>query len=223
MCFTDPPYLMDFTGGINRDGTKSRNASHGVIENDKMSKQDGDDFLDKINRIIKSVVDGAFYITFYRLGIDRYYSSMARVGLRHRSLIIWDKGNHTLSNSDYMSMYEPMFYGWVNEHKFYGGKAGVDIWRIKRTAVNDLHPTMKPVDLVEKALLDGSQVNGVCLDLFGGSGTTLIACEKTGRHARLMELDEKYVDVIIKRWQNYTGKDAVHVESGKTFNELANV
>jgi DNA modification methylase len=175
MIFTDPPYLMDFTGGIHGDGSKSFNAKHGSIKNDKMSDKEGDDFLDAINSVITSKVDGAFYITFYRLGINKYFASMERTGLKCRSLVIWDKGNHTLSNSDYMSMYEPMFYGWVNNHKFYGGKNGMDIWRIKRTAKNDLHPTMKPVELVEKAVLDGSAINGIVLDLFGGSGTTTVS------------------------------------------------
>ena len=209
MIFTDPPYLMDFTGGIHADGSKSFNAKHGGIKNDKMSEQEGNDFLDAINSVITAKVDGAFYITFYRLGIDKYFASMERTGLKCRSLVIWDKGNHTLSNSDYMSMYEPMFYGWVNNHKFYGGKNGMDIWRIKRTAKNDLHPTMKPVELVEKAVLDGSAVNGVVLDLFGGSGTTIIACEKHNRLGRIMELDPKYCDVIVKRWEDFTGKKAV--------------
>ena len=222
MVFTDPPYLMDFTGGIHADGSKSFNAKHGRIANDKMSEQEGDDFLDAINTIIASKVRGAFYITFYRLGIDKYYASMNRTGLQCRSLIIWDKGNHTLSNSDYMSMYEPMFYGWVQDHTFYGGNNGMDIWRVERTKKNDLHPTMKPVALVEKALTDGSKAKDVVLDLFGGSGTTLIACEKTGRTARLMELDAKYCDVIIKRWQEFTGKQAVHADTGKTFEEVAN-
>lgn len=209
MIFTDPPYLMDFTGGIHADGSKSFNAKHGGIKNDKMSETEGNNFLDAINSIILAKVDGAFYITFYRLGINKYFASMDRTGLKCRSLVIWDKGNHTLSNSDYMSMYEPMFYGWVNNHKFYGGKNGMDIWRIKRTAKNDLHPTMKPVELVEKAVLDGSAVNGIVLDLFGGSGSTMIACEKQNRHARLMELDPKYCDVIVKRWEDFTGKKAV--------------
>jgi DNA modification methylase len=208
MIFTDPPYLMDFTGGIHADGSKSFNSKHGGIKNDKMSEKDGDDFLDAINSVITSKVDGAFYITFYRLGINKYFASMERTGLKCRSLVIWDKGNHTLSNSDYMSMYEPMFYGWVNNHKFYGGKNGMDIWRIKRTARNDLHPTMKPVELVEKAVLDGSAINGIVLDLFGGSGSTMIACEKHNRHAMLMELDPKYCDVIVKRWEDFTGKKA---------------
>ena len=209
MIFTDPPYLMDFTGGIHADGSKSFNSKHGGIKNDKMSEENGNDFLDAINSVITSKVDGAFYITFYRLGINKYFASMDRTGLKCRSLVIWDKGNHTLSNSDYMSMYEPMFYGWVNNHKFYGGKNGMDIWRIKRTAKNDLHPTMKPVELVEKAVLDGSAINGIVLDLFGGSGSTMIACEKQNRHASLMELDPKYCDVIVRRWEDFTGKKAV--------------
>jgi DNA modification methylase len=223
MIFTDPPYLMDFTGGIHADGSKSFNAKHGGIKNDKMSKEDGNNFLDAINSIILAKVDGAFYITFYRLGIDQYYASFSRTGLKCRSLIIWDKGNHTLSNSDYMSMYEPMFYGWVKSHKFYGGKNGMDIWRIKRTAKNDLHPTMKPVELCEKAVRDGSQINGIVLDLFGGSGSTLIACEKSNRKCRMMELDPKYCDVIIKRWQDFTGEQATLEATGQTYDELKSV
>lgn len=220
MIFTDPPYLMDFTGGIHADGSKSFNSKHGSIKNDKMSETEGNNFLDAINSIILSKVDGAFYITFYRLGINKYFASMDRTGLKCRSLVIWDKGNHTLSNSDYMSMYEPMFYGWVNHHKFYGGKNGMDIWRIKRTAKNDLHPTMKPVELVEKAILDGSVINGIVLDLFGGSGSTLIACEKKGRINRSMELDPKYCDVIVKRWQDFTGKKATLESDGREFDEV---
>lgn len=201
MVFTDPPYLMDFTGGIH-------------------AEKEGDEFLDKINQIIKDFVEGAFYITFYRLGISQYLKSMERVGLKNRSLIIWHKGNHTLSNSDYMSMYEPMFYGWVNTHKFYGGKNGRDIWEIKRTAKSDLHPTMKPVELCQKAIEDASGKHQYVLDLFLGSGSTLIAAHKTGRKCYGMELDPKYCDVIIKRWEEFTGEEAVH-ECGKTFTELS--
>ena len=184
------------------------NSKHGKIKNDKMNEKDGDEFLDKINNVIKEKTLGAFYITFYRLGIDKYYRSMSRVGLDCRALIIWAKGNHTLSNSDYKSMYEPMFYGWVEKHNFYGGKSGMDIWEIKRTQKNTLHPTMKPVELVEKAILDGSQREETVLDLFGGSGTTIIACEKTGRKARIVELEPKYIDVIIQRWEDYTKQKA---------------
>jgi DNA modification methylase len=210
MVFTDPPYNMDFTGGIHADGSKSFNAKHGGIKNDKMSKTEAEDFFDAINSIIYAYCVGAFYITFYRLGIGEYWKSLERTNLKVRSLIIWDKGNHTLSNSDYMSKYEPIFYGWTGDnHNFYGGNNGMDIWDIKRTAKNDLHPTMKPVELIEKALKDASKPNNVVLDLFGGSGSTMIACEKTGRKSRLMELDPKYCDVIVKRWEDFTGKKAV--------------
>jgi DNA modification methylase len=213
MVFTDPPYNMDFTGGIHADGSKSFNAKHGGIKNDKMSKIEAEDFFDAINAVIYAYCVGAFYITFYRLGIGEYWKSLERTNLKVRSLIIWDKGNHTLSNSDYMSKYEPIFYGWTGDnHNFYGGNNGMDIWDIKRTAKNDLHPTMKPVELIEKALEDASKPNNVVLDLFGGSGSTLIACEKMGRKARLMELDPKYCDVIVKRWEEFTGKKATLAE-----------
>jgi DNA modification methylase len=213
MVFTDPPYNMDFTGGIHADGSKSFNAKHGGIKNDKMSKTEAENFFDAINSIIYAYCVGAFYITFYRLGICEYWKSLERTNLKVRSLIIWDKGNHTLSNSDYMSKYEPIFYGWTGDnHNFYGGNNGMDIWEIKRTAKNDLHPTMKPVELIEKALEDASKPNNVVLDLFGGSGSTLIACEKMGRKARLMELDPKYCDVIVKRWEEFTGKKATLAE-----------
>jgi DNA modification methylase len=96
----------------------------------------------------------------------------------------------------------------------------MDIWRVERTKKNDLHPTMKPVALVEKALTDGSKAKEVVLDLFGGSGSTLIACEKVGRVSRLMELDPKYCDVIVKRWQAFTGKKAILEQTGKTYEEL---
>lgn len=209
MVFTDPPYNMDFTGGIHADGSKSFNSKHGGIKNDKMSQTEAEDFFDAINAVIYTYCVGAFYITFYRLGIGEYWKSLERTNLKVRSLIIWDKGNHTLSNSDYMSKYEPIFYGWTGDnHNFYGGNNGMDIWEIKRTAKNDLHPTMKPVELIEKALVDASEAKDVVLDLFGGSGSTMIACEKLGRKARLMELDPKYCDVIVKRWEDFTGGKA---------------
>ena len=199
MVFTDPPYLMDFTGGIHADGSKSFNSKHGGIKNDKMSDSDGDDFLDAINSNIILFCKGAFYISFYRLGIDKYFASMKRAGLQYRALIIWNKGNHTLSNSDYMSKYEPIFYGWVDEHNFYGGNNGMDIWDIARTGKNDLHPTMKPIPLCEKGISDGSKQGDKVLDLFLGSGSTMVASHQLKRKCYGMELDPKYCDVIVER------------------------
>lgn len=211
MVFTDPPYLMDFTGGIRADGSKSFNSKHGGIKNDKMSKEDGIRFLDSINQIIKKFNNGAFYISFYRLGVGQYWTSLERVGLVVRSLIIWNKGNHTLSDSDYMNKYEPIFYGWVKDHNFYGGNNGMDIWDIKRTQKNDLHPTMKPVELVEKAVFESSKTKQIVLDLFGGSGTTLVASENLSRQSRLMELDEKYAQVIVQRYVDYTSNPKIKI------------
>jgi DNA modification methylase len=199
MVFTDPPYLMDFQGGIHADGSKSYNSRYESIKNDKMSEKDGEAFLDKINFNINLYCEGAFYITFYRLGIDKYYESLKRIGLKSRSLIIWNKGNHTLSNSDYMSKYEPIFYGWVNKHNFYGGNNGMDIWDIKRTSKNELHPTMKPIELCNKAINDGSKKNEYVLDLFLGSGSTMVAAHQLKRKCYGMELDPKYCQVIIDR------------------------
>jgi DNA modification methylase len=203
MVFTDPPYLMDFQGNISWDeknGTQpTYNAKHDSIKNDKMSKEDGENFLDAINSNIQLFCLGAFYITFYRLGIDKYFASMNRTGLQCRSLIIWEKGNHTLSNSDYMSRYEPIFYGWVDKHIFYGGKNGMDVWQIDRTKKNDLHPTMKPIPLCEKAISDASKINDKVLDLFLGSGSTMVASHQLKRKCYGMELDPKYCQVIVDR------------------------
>ena len=199
MVFTDPPYLMDFTGGIHADGTKSFNATHGGIKNDKMSKEDGDDFLDAINANIQLFTKGAFYICFYRLKLGEYFESLKRTGLDVRALITWNKGNHTLSNSDYMSKCEHIFYGWVSEHNFYGGNNGMDIWDIPRTQKNELHPTMKPIPLCEKAINDASKKDDLVFDLFLGSGSTMVASHQLKRKCFGMELDCKYVDVIVKR------------------------
>lgn len=199
MVFTDPPYLMDFTGGIHADGSKSFNSKHGVIKNDKMSKEEGDDFLDAINSNIQLFTKGAFYICFYRLKLGEYFASLKRTGLEVRSLITWNKGNHTLSNSDYMSKCEHIFYGWVSEHNFYGGNNGMDIWEIPRTQKNELHPTMKPIPLCEKAINDASKVNDLVFDLFLGSGSTMVASHQLKRKCYGMELDPKYCDVIVKR------------------------
>lgn len=220
MVFTDPPYLMDFTGAINADGTKSHSGIHGAIKNDKMSREDGDQFISDIVRNIAIVNNGAFYICFYRLGMDYVFRALDANKLKCRAVIVWFKKGGTLSNSDYKSNYEPIFYGWVKEHKFYGGKAEWDFWDINKTKKNDLHPTMKPVELCERAIKNSSEINGIVLDLFGGSGSTLIACEKTNRKAYLMELDPKYCDVIIKRWQTLTGKDAILESTGDKFNDL---
>ena len=208
MVFTDPPYLMGFTGNVHGDGSKSFNAKHGRIMNDKMSKEDGDEFVYNIINMLQENVTGAYYICFYRLGLDYIFRAMGKLNLNYKALIIWDKGNHTLSNSDYMSRYEPIIYGWFKEHNFYGDRSNFDIWDIRRTQKNELHPTMKPLELCSKAILNSSKKGDIVLDLFGGSGSTLISCEQLNRNCYMMELDPKYCQVIINRWEEFTGEKA---------------
>ena len=110
-----------------------------------------------------------------------------------------------------MSKYEPIVYGWFKDHLFYGDRSNFDIWDIQRTIKNDLHPTMKPIALCCKAIENSSKKEDIVLDLFGGSGSTLIACEQLNRNCYMMELDPKYVDVIIDRWEKFTGEKAIKI------------
>lgn len=239
MVFTDPPYLMNFTGAI--DGEGNTRSTHDVIKNDNLSKEEGDAFLRDVATAISQYCSGAWYVCFYRLGIDRLMNAMTDVGLKWRNLVIWKKQHLNLSNSDYKSIYEPIIYGWSSDyepvlygwnykHEFHGSKGATDVieihvpsvWEIERTKKNDLHPTMKPVALCEAAILNSSKTNQTVLDLFGGSGSTLIAAEQNQRVARLMELEPKYVDVIVRRWQEFTGKHAKLEADGRTFDEIAN-
>ena len=135
------------------------------------------------------------------------------------TFIIWAKNTFTLGRSDYQRQYEPILYGWKagTEHFWCGARDQGDVWFIDKPAKNDLHPTMKPVALVERAIRNSSKSRDIVLDLFGGSGTTLIAADRAGRTARLMELDPKYVDVIVTRWQEFTGREATLDGEDRTF------
>ena len=135
---------------------------------------------------------------------------------------IWAKNTFTLGRSDYQRQYEPILYGWKEgaEHFWCGARDQGDVWFFNKPQKNHLHPTMKPVELVERAVRNSSKTRDIVLDPFGGSGSTLIACEKTGRQARLIELDPRYVDVIVKRWQDFTGKMGIRIEDGRLFNDL---
>jgi len=196
---------MGFEGNVNRNGSKSFNASHGDIKNDKMSEIEGNQFIKNFLSIIKTYTKGAYYICFYRLGLHFLFKAMQSLNIEYKSIIIWDKGNHTLSNSDYMSKYEPIVYGWISEHKFFG-KPEFDIWDVKRTTKNELHPTMKPIELCTRAIKNSSQRGDIVLDLFGGSGSTLMAANELKRICFIMELDPKYCDVIRKRYAQSIGK-----------------
>jgi DNA modification methylase len=138
-----------------------------------------------------------------------------------RCQIIWAKNTFAWGFGRYKFQHEPIFYCHRKGQcdPWYGDKSQSTLWQEKKPAANRLHPTMKPVELIERALVNSSKAGDLVLDLFGGSGSTLIACERTSRASRLMELDPKYCDVIVRRWQDFTGKTA-HLEDGRTFAEL---
>ena len=151
------------------------------------------------------------------------YQLPGPAGGKWSTFIIWAKNTFTLGRADYQRQYEPILYGWPegqNRH-WCGDRDQGDVWNIKKPQKNDLHPTMKPVELVERAIRNSSRPGDVVLDPFGGSGTTLIAAEKSGRIGWLIELDPKYVDVIVRRWQDWSGQEAYREADAVKFNDLA--
>ena len=143
---------------------------------------------------------------------------------RGASTIIWAKDALVISRKDYHTQYEPIWYGWNSDDSRLSpllDRKQSDVWNVDRPRVSKLHPTTKPVELVERAINNSSQRTNLVLDLFLGSGSTLIAAEKTGRRCFGMELDPKYADVIIERWQNYTGKNAVLESTDEIYNSLS--
>jgi DNA modification methylase len=151
------------------------------------------------------------------------YRAFTDAGGHWSTFLIWAKHHFTLGRSDYQRQYEPILYGWPQkvEHYWGGDRNQGDVWFISRPMANREHPTAKPVELVERAIENSSRIRDVVLDPFAGSGTTLIACQRRKRRARLMELDPGYADVICQRWQQYTGKSAVLQAEGRTFVEIS--
>ena len=202
MVFTDPPYNIDY------QGVKDKRDK---IANDKMSDSD---FLDFLRQSVMPCE--VMYVCCSWQYAHIFKQAMAELERPAKAMVVWDKVNPAQHLDLYFKQHEIIFY-----HGPFGGNRTVrgDVWQLKRQQ-NTLHPTMKPVELIEIALGDHPEKKTV-YDGFGGSGSTLIACEKNGRHSRLMELDPKYVDVIINRWQNFTGKQATLEGDGRTFDELA--
>ena len=166
---------------------------------------------------------GAVYICMSSSEIDTLRRVFTEAGGHWSTFLIWAKNTFTLGRSDYQRQYEPILYGWREggEHYWCGARDQGDVWQVNKPLVNDLHPTQKPVELIERAINNSSKGGDIVLDPFGGSGSTLIACEKTGRRARLIELEPGYVDTTVTRWQEFTGREAILEEDGRTFSEVA--
>ena len=216
MTFTDPPYNVDYA---NNPKDKMR-GKHRPILNDNL----GDDFGTFLQATCTEIIrltKGAIYIAMSSSELDRLQTAFRAAGGRWSTFIIWAKNKFTMGHADYQRQYEPILYGWRDgtERFWCGARDQGDVWFIDRTSKNDLHPTMKPVALVERAIRNSSKSRDLVLDPFGGSGTTMIACEKAGRRARLIELDPKYVDVIVRRWQEHTGQAAIRQSDGINFDD----
>lgn len=209
----DPPYYVDYGASQERDDRKMLNDDQG--ENYEL-------FLYDICSHILAYTKGAIYICSSSSELATLQKVFEEAGRRWSTFIIWAKNHFTLGRSDYQCQYEPILYGWKDGSKrqWYGGRNQSDLWSYDKPAHNSLHPTMKPVELMERAIINSSRPGDVVLDPFSGSGSTLIACERTGRICRTIELDPAYVDVTIKRWQVYTGREAILSSSGKTFLEI---
>lgn len=223
MVFTDPPYGMSY-GGCRAAGDNVLNKkggvkikAHGMIMNDDLK---GNELFALIKDAVLNVKacskeKASFYICFTWRTYTEFLEALLYSGLKINSCIVWDKKSIGLGTCNYRPQHEFIFYV-SGGGEWYGDKSESDVWYMSRGATAQyVHPTQKPVELIERSLLNSSKKGDVIIDVFGGSGSTIIACEKTKRRARLMELDPKYCDVIIKRWQNFTGEEAI-LESSKT-------
>ena len=217
MVFTDPPYNVNYANSA-KDKLRGK---HRPILNDALG-EGFYDFLYDALALIMAHTRGAVYVAMSSSELDTLQAAFRAAGGHWSTFIIWAKNTFTLGRADYQRQYEPILYGWPEgaQRHWCGDRDQGDVWSIKKPQKNDLHPTMKPVELVERAIRNSSRPGNVVLDPFGGSGTTLIAAEKSGRSARLIELDPKYVDVIVRRWQEYAGAQAVRESDGVRFDDL---
>lgn len=230
MVFTDPPYNVAFKGqrfsSTTKDGKKvfgdfSMNNKYKEIANDDIDDEGFSDFIRTVisNCFISLKPKHAWYFCFAQSELHLLLNAIIDNGGKWKNIIIWMKNQANLSNMDYKSRYEPIVY-FQTGGRFFGERYKTeDIWEFQRTLKNDLHPTMKPIPLIENAIANSSESGDSILDLFGGSGSTLIACEKTNRQCFMMELDPIYCAVILDRWQKFTGQKATR-EDGKLWDEI---
>jgi len=212
MLLTDPPYNVAYTGKT-KDALK--------IQNDSMSDDGFRQFLRDAYVAADAVMKAGavFYIWHADSEGYNFRGACKDAGWIVRQCLVWKKQTLVMGRQDYHWKHEPCLYGWKEGagHLWAADRKQTTILEFDRPSRSSEHPTMKPVALFEYQMLNNTKGSDIVLDLFGGSGTTLVVCEKNGRIGRLMELDPKYVDVIVKRWEEFTGKKAVHAETGQEF------
>ena len=214
MAFTDPPYNVDYS---NSAKDKMRGTDRPIL-NDNLGAGFYDFLLAALTPMLAHC-SGGIYVAMSSSELDVLQKAFRAAGGKWSTFIIWAKNTFTLGRADYQRQYEPILYGWLDgvTRHWCGDRDQGDVWHIKKPHKNDLHPTMKPVELVERAIRNSSRPGNVVMDPFGGSGTTMIAAHKSGRKARLIELDPQYVDVIVRRWQEFSGGKANRQADGLSF------
>ena len=214
---TDPPYNVAYEG-------KTKDSL--TIQNDSMDDESFRQFLVDAFVAADTVMHegAAFYIWHADSEGFNFRGACRDVGWKVRECLIWSKNTFVMGRQDYQWQHEPCLYGWKEgaSHKWYSDRSQTTIIECNKPSRNGEHPTMKPVELFRYLIENSSKRGDVVFDSFGGSGTTLIACEEVGRSARLMELDPVYCDVIVERWQNMTGLQAVRESDGVAYNDIAN-
>lgn len=228
MVFTDPPYNVAYTGGMGGDGKQHRRKA---ILNDKMEAQAFYEFLFSLCKNLLEYCRGGYYVCMSSSELHTLHRAFTENGGHWQTYIIWAKHSFTLSRSDYQHQFEPIMYGlseeyandaensndyealpimygWKDHHNWYGGRKQGDVWLIERPSKSPHHPTEKPVTLCARAIRNSSKRGQIVLDVFGGSGSTLVAAEQLQRRCFMMELEPGYCDVIIRRWEHLTGQKA---------------
>ncbi len=211
MVFTDPPYNVNYEGCT---------VEQLKMVNDQLSDAQFEQLLHQTFAVLQTVIKktASLYLCHGWTSQRAFQTALETHGFAIRNQLIWAKHHFAQNFGRYKFQHEPIFYCHLKEEadRWYGNKSQTTLWMFNKPASNRAHPTMKPVALIEKALMNSSQAGDSVLDVFGGSGSTLIACEKTARTAYLMEIDPQYVDVSLHRWESFTGKTAILLHSSKS-------
>ena len=203
LLLTDPPYNVNYQG---------RTAKRKKLKNDNLKADEYREFLTAaFTNAYENMKPGApFYVWHSTKEHVNFETALNNAGLKVRQQLIWNKSQIVLGWNDYHWKHEPCLYGWKEgaAHKWYGDRKQTTVLNFKKPTTNKLHPTMKPVEMMQYLIGNSSREGDKVLDLFGGSGSTLIACEELNRKCYMMELSEEYCQVIIERWETLTGKKA---------------
>ena len=210
LVFTDPPYNVAYGA----HGGRAPDAPARRLVNDAMPVEEWERFCRAWAASLTANVAGALYVCMSSKEWPVVCRALAEAGAHWSDTIIWAKDRFTLGRADYQRQYEPVWYGWPEgrQRHWAGGRDQGDVWQIPRPAASPLHPTQKPLALVERAIAHSSPPGATVLDPFCGAGTTLIACERTGRRGVGVEIDPRYVAATIARWEAFTGAAAVPLE-----------